>query len=50
VAEEIRCLLVDLDGTIYLGDRLIDGALRLKDVAEEKGIQVFFMTNNSVRM
>lgn len=49
MAEEIRCLLVDLDGTIYLGDRLIDGALRLKDVAEEKGIQVFFMTNNSSR-
>lgn len=49
VADEIKCLLVDLDGTVYLGDKLINGALKLRDATEEKGIQVFFMTNNSSR-
>ena len=25
--ENISCYLLDMDGTIYLGDKLIDGAL-----------------------
>lgn len=47
--EQVKCLLLDLDGTIYLGDSLIPGALRLREVAEELGLDVFFLTNNSSR-
>jgi len=47
--EQVRCLLLDLDGTIYLGDQLIPGALRLKEAAERIGMDVFFLTNNSSR-
>ena len=25
--ENIKCFLLDMDGTIYLGDKLIDGSL-----------------------
>lgn len=47
--EQVKCLLLDLDGTIYLGDSLIPGALRLKHAAERIGMDVFFLTNNSSR-
>ncbi|MEA4884421.1 MAG: HAD-IIA family hydrolase [Clostridia bacterium] len=47
--EEIRCLLLDLDGTVYIGGQLIPGALRLRDVSASRGIDVFFLTNNSSR-
>lgn len=47
--EQVKCLLLDLDGTIYLGDSLIPGALRLKDAAERIGMDLFFLTNNSSR-
>jgi HAD superfamily hydrolase (TIGR01450 family) len=36
-----------MDGTFYLGDRLIDGALRLVDVLRSRGQDFIFLTNNS---
>ncbi len=29
IPDAIRCFLLDLDGTFYLGDRLIEGSLDL---------------------
>ena len=44
-----RCFLLDLDGTFYLGDRLLPGALNFMDVLEERGVDFIFLTNNSSR-
>lgn len=39
--------LFDLDGTIYLGNRLIDGADRVVRRLRDSGARVGFLTNNS---
>lgn len=43
----VRCFLLDMDGTFYLGERLIDGALKFIDVLQRRGIDYLFLTNNS---
>ncbi|MGZ6317175.1 MAG: HAD-IIA family hydrolase [Anaerolineales bacterium] len=43
----IRCFLLDMDGTFYLGDRLLEGALRFIDLLRAQGKQFLFLTNNS---
>lgn len=43
----IGAVFLDLDGTIYLGDNLIDGSIEFLNRCEEKGIQRFFLSNNS---
>ena len=43
----IKVVFLDLDGTIYLGDDLIDGAVEFLNRCEEKGVQRFFLSNNS---
>ena len=45
----IRCYLLDMDGTIYLGNQLLPGALDFLDLLDQKGIQYYFLTNNSSR-
>ena len=45
----IEAVFVDLDGTLYLGSELIDGALDFLVRLEERGIQRFFLSNNSSR-
>lgn len=44
---DVKCYIVDMDGTFYLGDGLLPGALRFARAAEEKGKRFFFFTNNS---
>ena len=39
--------LFDLDGTLYLGDRVVDGALDLLKFLEDRSIQPFCCTNNT---
>ncbi len=39
--------LVDLDGTIYLDDKLLPGALDFLAVLSERGLPHIFLTNNS---
>lgn len=46
---EIRCFLLDLDGTVYLGDRLIPGAREFIDALRRLGRRYCFLTNNSSR-
>jgi 4-nitrophenyl phosphatase len=46
---EIECFLLDMDGTFYLGNRLLPGALELIALLEGRGTQFLFLTNNSSR-
>ena len=39
--------LLDMDGTFYLGDRLLEGALRFIDLLNEQKKKFLFLTNNS---
>ena len=47
--ERIRLFVLDLDGTVYLGDRLLPGAADFITTAKEKGRRVLFFTNNTSR-
>ena len=44
---QVRCFLLDMDGTFYLGEQLLDGALRFIDVLRQQGRDFLFLTNNS---
>lgn len=46
---EVRAAILDLDGTVYYGDELIPGAAETIAFLRERGIRVFFGTNNSGR-
>ena len=39
--------LFDMDGTVYLGDKIFDGAVRLLEKITENGGKYVFITNNS---
>lgn len=41
--------LLDMDGTFYLGDTLLPGALDFWELCQERGIGCAFLTNNSSR-
>ncbi len=43
----IEAIFLDLDGTIYLGGDLIEGAVQFLDRLEDRGIRRFFLSNNS---
>lgn len=44
---QIRCFALDMDGTVYLGEQWIDGALDFLHKIEETGRSYVFVTNNS---
>ncbi|MDR1940362.1 MAG: HAD-IIA family hydrolase [Clostridiales bacterium] len=44
---DCQLILFDLDGTIYVGDKLIDGAAEAIDALRASGRKVCFLTNNS---
>ena len=46
---DIECFVFDMDGTLYLGNNVIEGAHELIALLEEKGIKYFYFTNNSSR-
>jgi HAD superfamily hydrolase (TIGR01457 family) len=43
----IRCFLLDMDGTFYLGNRLLEGSLAFLNKLQSTGRQALFLTNNS---
>lgn len=45
----IQCFLLDMDGTFYLGDHLLPGALEFIELLNQRNIQFLFLTNNSSR-
>ena len=47
--EGIKAVFLDLDGTIYLGGKLIDGALEFLNRCDQQGVQRYFLSNNSSR-
>ena len=44
---DIRCFLLDMDGTFYLGDKLLEGSLTFLDKLRATGRSALFLTNNS---
>lgn len=44
-----RLFLLDMDGTIYLDDRLFDGTVDFLDYVRQTGGKYLFLTNNSSR-
>ena len=47
ILKNITCFALDMDGTIYLGNRWIDGAREFLEAVEKAGKQYVFLTNNS---
>lgn len=47
VIKGIKCFIVDMDGTFYLGDSLLPGAQHFADAVKETDRRFFFFTNNS---
>lgn len=47
--KKIRCYLLDMDGTIFLGSQLLPGAAEFLNLLNERGIRYNFLTNNSSR-
>jgi len=45
----VRCFLLDMDGTFYLGSQLIEGSLDFLEALGRTGRQCLFLTNNSSR-
>lgn len=45
--QDIKCYLLDMDGTFYLGNNLIPGTLDFMQLLKEKGRDYLFVTNNS---
>lgn len=47
ILKNIKCFALDMDGTIYLGERWIEGARDFLRAVEERGKKYVFLTNNS---
>jgi HAD superfamily hydrolase (TIGR01457 family) len=45
----VKCFLFDMDGTIYLGNKLLPGAEALIEYLQKSEIPYYFLTNNSSR-
>lgn len=43
----VRCFLLDMDGTFYLGERLLPGAPQFLELLHQQGRDYLFLTNNS---
>lgn len=49
ILNRIRLFVLDMDGTIYLGDNVFDHALKFVHTARQHGIKVAYFTNNASR-
>ncbi len=47
--KDIKCFLLDMDGTIYLGNKLLKGAKKFLNKLDRQGKKYIFLTNNSSR-
>jgi len=45
--KNVRCFALDMDGTFYLGNRLLGGSLAFIERLKETGRKFVFLTNNS---
>lgn len=46
---QTKCFLMDMDGTIYLGNRLLPGAREWISLLDERNLAYYLLTNNSSR-
>ncbi len=46
---KIKCFLVDMDGTLFVGNRLLSGAAEWLDFLRQQGLDYYILTNNSSR-
>ena len=44
---DVKCFLLDMDGTFYLGDKIIEGSLEFIEKVRATGRDYLFLTNNS---
>ncbi len=44
---KVKCFMLDMDGTFYLGNKILPGSLDFLDAVEKSGRRVIFLTNNS---
>lgn len=47
--KKVQCFLFDMDGTIYLGNKLLPGAKEFLRELDENKVPYYFLTNNSSR-
>jgi len=47
ILKRITCFALDMDGTVYLGEKWIDGARDFLKAVEQRGKKYVFLTNNS---
>ncbi|GHU65398.1 acid sugar phosphatase [Clostridia bacterium] len=47
VLRDIKLFVLDMDGTFYLGDQIIDGSLEFLEQVRKSGRKFMFFTNNS---
>jgi HAD superfamily hydrolase (TIGR01450 family) len=45
--DDHEAVFLDLDGTVYLGDSLVEGAAELVETLRRRGVRVRFLSNNS---
>jgi HAD superfamily hydrolase (TIGR01457 family) len=45
--KDIKLFVLDMDGTFYLGDKILDGALGFLEKVKKTGREYIFFTNNS---
>lgn len=47
ILKKVKCFILDLDGTVYLGNRILDGSIKFLKELEKDNIEFKFFTNNS---
>lgn len=49
ILKRIQCFILDMDGTFYVGNKIIEGALPFIEKVKRCGKKFYFFTNNSSR-
>jgi|GEM_PF-27734 len=49
ILRKVQCFILDMDGTFYIGNNLIEGALSFIEKVKKCGKKFYFFTNNSSR-
>ncbi|MGV8983610.1 HAD-IIA family hydrolase [Clostridium sp.] len=47
ILKKVKCFILDLDGTVYLGDKILEGSIKFLEELEKNNITFKFFTNNS---
>ncbi|MCI1716408.1 HAD-IIA family hydrolase [Clostridium sp.] len=47
ILKKVKCFILDLDGTVYLGDKILEGSMEFLEELTKNDIEFKFFTNNS---